>query len=145
MPLSEYMKSRREKNFATADKKEKSEPKAAAGTIASMQQARIPKPDSQYKGPKKRGEKLKELFKGYIKQVKIFLSKPEHLRCQIKSPVCLNLSTCVHHKAGRSGQKLKDEKDWLPSCEPCNTYVEKNDSWARERGFKTTRLGKVKK
>lgn len=123
------------------DEEEQPEPDA----LTRLQQNRIPKPDKQQQPIKKRGEKLKELFKGYKKLVKIFLSRPENFRCQIQSPVCQGLATCVHHVAGRTGEKLKDQKDWMPACDHCNDYVEQQDSWAREKGFKKTRLGKVKK
>lgn len=147
MALSEFMKGlRSRKVFGNAEEKKGKEEKPETETTLSRSElARIPKPDNKYKGPKKRGEKLKELFKGYKKLVKIFLSKPENFRCKIQSPVCQGLATCVHHVAGRTGEKLKDEKDWLPACERCNGYVEENDSWAREHGFKKTRLTKVKK
>jgi hypothetical protein len=114
-------------------------------TLLRLQQARIPKKPKEDKGLKNRSVKLKELFKGYIKLVKIFLSRPENVACKINQEGCTKIATCVHHVSGRTGTKLKDEKDWMASCESCNLWVEVNDGKARELGFKKSRLGKVNK
>lgn len=92
-----------------------------------------------------RSEKMIEAFKGYKKQVKAFLSRPENLRCKIKMACNGAVAECVHHVAGRTGDKLKDESDWMPACQKCNLWVEENDAAAREKGLKKTRLGKSKK
>jgi hypothetical protein len=113
--------------------------------LLRLQAARIPKKPKEEKGINKRSEKLKELFKGYLKLVKIFLARPENVTCKIDMPGCTKLATCVHHVSGRTGTKLKDEKDWMASCESCNLWVEVNDGKARELGFKKSRLGKVNK
>lgn len=113
--------------------------------IARMQQARIPKKPKEDKGINKRSVKLKELFKGYIKLVKIFLARPENVVCKIDMEGCTKIATCIHHVSGRTGTKLKDEKDWMASCESCNLWVEVNDGQARKLGFKKSRLGKVNK
>lgn len=114
-------------------------------TLARLQAARIPKKPKEDKAPAKRSDKLTELFKGYIKLVKIFLARPENVVCAIGMEGCTKLATCVHHVSGRTGTKLKDEKDWMASCESCNLWVEVNDGEARKRGFKKSRLGKVNK
>jgi hypothetical protein len=110
-----------------------------------LKSARLPKKPKEDKGINKRSEKLKELFKGYIKLVKIFLARPENVVCAINQEGCTKLATCVHHVSGRTGTKLKDEMDWMPSCESCNGWVEINDGKARELGFKKSRLGKINK
>lgn len=93
---------------------------------------------------KKRSEKMKDEMKGYKKQLKAFLSKPENIVCKIQMEGCTKLATVVHHTAGRTGKKLKDESDWLPSCAGCNIKVEANDGEARDKGFLKTKLTKVK-
>jgi hypothetical protein len=112
--------------------------------LNSLQAARIPKAKKDKPMPK-RSESLKEAYKGYKKQVKIFLSKPENLRCKIQMACSGAISECVHHVVGRLGEKLKDESDWMPACGKCNSWVEDNDGEARKRGFKKSRLGKSKK
>lgn len=113
--------------------------------IARLQAARIPKKPKEDCKIKNRSVKLKELFKGYIKLVKIFLARPENVVCQIGMEGCTKVATCVHHVSGRTGTKLKDEKDWMASCDSCNLWVEVNDGEARKRGFKKSRLAKVNK
>lgn len=113
--------------------------------LESLQRARMPKGKKAAEPPPKRSDSMKDKMKEYKKQVKAYLSKPENLRCKIQAPGCKNVSTCVHHTAGRTGSQLTNEEDWMPSCTPCNNWVEMNDSESREKGFKKTRLGKVKK
>lgn len=106
----------------------------------------IRKPDEK-KQPKpiaKRSEKLKEQMKLYKPQVKKFLAKPENRFCKIQMPGCTKKATCVHHAAGRIGEKLMDEKDYIPACIHCNLAVEINDLEAREKGFKKSRHEKAK-
>lgn len=93
----------------------------------------------------KRSEALTEKFKGYKKQLAAYLAKPENKYCKIDSPVCTKIATAVHHVAGRTGPKLKDEKDWMACCAACNGWVEENDAEARQMGAKKTRLTKVEK
>lgn len=60
--------------------------------------------------------------------------------CLIKSPVCTGRTDAPHHPEGRLGSKLTDLENCIPSCNPCNLYVEVHDAWAREKGFKRSRL-----
>jgi len=108
--------------------------------LQRLQAARLPKRPKEPSAPAKRSDKLKEEFKGYKKQVKIYLSQPDNLLCKIKAEGCTKLATCVHHTAGRTGAQLKKEEDWMPACESCNSWCESNDSLAREKGFKKSRL-----
>lgn len=65
--------------------------------------------------------------------------------CKIKSPECTGRTEGPHHPEGRLGNKLTDLESCIPACNACNLYVEVHDSWARERGFKKSRLTKVAK
>lgn len=60
--------------------------------------------------------------------------------CAIKSPVCTGRTQAPHHKRGRIGSNLTDTEHMIPSCNACNGYVEVHDEWARENGFKESRL-----
>lgn len=113
--------------------------------LERLQLARTPKAKPEKKGMVRRGEKLKEEYKGYKKQLTVFLAKEENQVCQIKAKGCTGLATAVHHLAGRTGTQLKNEADWIPCCVHCNLSVEIFDAEAREKGFKKTRLGKVNK
>jgi hypothetical protein len=132
-------------HFLMVENSERPGPISREDTLARLRAARIPKKPKEDKGLNKRSEKLKELFKGYIKLVKIFLARPENVTCQIDMEGCTKIATCVHHVSGRTRTKLKDEKDWMASCESCNLWVEVNDGKARELGFKKSRLGKINK
>ena len=70
----------------------------------------------------------------------VYLAK--RTKCKIKSPVCTGEAICVHHTRGRSAQYLLDQETWLPSCVPCNLYVEQYPKWAKERGFIKSKLAK---
>lgn len=90
----------------------------------------------------KRSEKMKVLMTEYKPKVKAFLAKPENRKCKIKMEGCKGKAVTVHHLAGRTGPKLMDESDWMPSCLSCNLAVEVNDRVAREKGMKKSRLKK---
>lgn len=61
--------------------------------------------------------------------------------CAIKAPGCWGRAQGIHHKAGKSSKEsLLDEKNMIAACNHCNSYVESHDAWARERGFKVSRI-----
>lgn len=94
----------------------------------------------------KRSEKMKEAMKKYKPIMIAWLAKPENKYCQIKMKGCTKIATQIHHSAGRQGEQLMKEEDFIASCSHCNVIgVEENDAEAREKGFKKTRLGKSKK
>lgn len=88
----------------------------------------------------KRSIKTKEQYKGYKKQMTAYLAKEENEFCKIRMAGCTGRAQCVHHTAGRIGDKLTDESDWMPSCLSCNLTVEINDKEAREKGFKKSKF-----
>lgn len=94
----------------------------------------------------KRSDKMKDKMKSYKPVMIAWLAKPENKYCQIRMDGCTNIATQVHHSAGRVGDQLMKEEDWIASCSHCNVVgVEENDAEAREKGFKKTRLTKVEK
>lgn len=99
---------------------------------------------SEVKVPKsipKRSEKMKDEMAIYKPAMIQFLKT--HTTCQIGMDGCTKVATCVHHAAGRIGEKLHDQSDWLASCRNCNLAVEILDAEAREKGFKKSRLSKA--
>lgn len=58
----------------------------------------------------------------------------------VKSPVCTGRAQGFHHLAGRLGKLLTDKKKKIPCCNACNTFIEKNDAWARANGFKLSKF-----
>ena len=76
--------------------------------------------------------------KEYAPKAKAFReANPE---CKINSPVCIRETQCVHHMRGKDSiEDLLDDEFWMPSCFPCNTWVEQNDGIARAKGFKLSK------
>jgi hypothetical protein len=44
-------------------------------------------------------------------------------------------STEVHHRAGRHGQKLLDQADWMAVSRPNHERIHRRPSWARHLGM----------
>lgn len=76
--------------------------------------------------------------KQYVVLRKKFLAA--HPSCQIHTPACTQRATVVHHSRGRGKKYYLAVYTWFASCESCNNYVEVHDAWARENGFKKSRL-----
>lgn len=99
-----------------------------------------PKKEKKKKPIAPRSKKLQANMRKYIPEMKAFLAKPENEMCQIKMEGCTGKAVCVHHPAGRLGEKLRDQSEWVASCGSCNLQVEIKDLEAREKGFKKSRL-----
>lgn len=85
----------------------------------------------------KESSKMTEVKKELKKLYTMFLAKRS--KCEIKSPECTKVATCIHHKKGRGKDELMNQKTWMASCERCNGYVEEHHKWAAEKGFKVSR------
>lgn len=81
----------------------------------------------------------KDANKEYKKLAKVFITL--HPRCQVKD--CKRPSECIHHMKGRVGDLLTDTKWFLAVCLPCHQKIEQHPSWAKEKGYSSSRL-KVK-
>jgi hypothetical protein len=78
----------------------------------------------------------KLLMKSYKKIAKIFMTK--NRKCQVKG--CKKPAECIHHKAGRIGEKLLDQKNFLAVCMEHHRMIEDNPAWAKENGYSILRL-----
>jgi hypothetical protein len=85
---------------------------------------------------KKESEDRKEVNKEYRKKAKAFVKRNP------KCKVCGKPSECVHHKKGRIGDNLMNEKTWLPVCLSCHKMIEENPTEAKEKGYSDSRLKK---
>ena len=88
----------------------------------------------------KQSEKRKSDQKEYRKIVKEMLSKDAS--CKVRSPVCTKKAQGLHHKQKRSPGNLTDKSKLIPSCNPCNLYIENYPEWAKEKGFTISRFKK---
>jgi len=61
-------------------------------------------------------------------------------RCEAKLPGCTGVSTEIHHKAGRVGDKYLRIGTWLAVCRNCHTWIEINPAAAKDLGFSESRL-----
>lgn len=89
---------------------------------------------------RKVSKKMAKINREYSKLSKKFIE--ENPSCAIKSPDCTGVTQGVHHPYGRLGDHLMKVEEFIPACNPCNTYVESHDRWARDNGFKKSRLAK---
>lgn len=90
-----------------------------------------------------RSKKLSEVMKKeYVPQVKEMVEKGT--ACSVNSPVCTKKAQGFHHPAGRIGKELLSKKK-IPCCNPCNVFMEQNDLWARNHGFKVSRHANYKR
>lgn len=66
----------------------------------------------------------------------IFLSRPENKIC----PITGTTTTDVHHKKGRIGSLLLNQKYWLAVSREGHQKIEENPEWAKEMGYSLNRL-----
>jgi hypothetical protein len=67
--------------------------------------------------------------------------KKERPLCEMKVPgICTGRTQTIHHVKGRIGALLLDKKYMMAACCKCNTWVESNDSTARQMGLKVSRI-----
>lgn len=53
--------------------------------------------------------------------------------------LCTQRATDVHHKAGRSGDMLLDESEWMAVCRACHDWIETHPPEATELGFRKSK------
>lgn len=74
----------------------------------------------------------------YTRKRKKFMEK--HLHCQARLSMCTFRATQVHHKRGRIGDNLLDQKTWLAVCASCHKFIEENPAKAKDLGLSENRL-----
>ena len=102
-----------------------------------VKKAGKPKP-RQSKPPKKVSKKQAKELRNYTKVRKGFLvSRP---RCEFEG--CNQVSTEVHHKAGRTGANLYNIGNFLAVCRTHHQWIELNPEEAKAKGYSLSRLSK---
>lgn len=81
-------------------------------------------------------KKRKRENKDYEKKKKEYLTK--NIRCEVKG--CNQVSVDIHHKKGRVGKLLHDERYFMAVCRKHHTEIEISPSWAIEQGYSLQRL-----
>lgn len=72
----------------------------------------------------------------YNADVKVYLVKAENRIC----PVTGKQTNQVHHKKGRIGDLLLDQRYWLSVSSEGHDKIEMNPIWAKEMGYSLNRL-----
>ena len=80
-------------------------------------------------GIRRRSPKRAREERLYARESRAFLAA--HPWCQR----CGRASVCVHHRAGREGSRLRDQRWWAASCWGCNTFAETETGRALAEGW----------
>jgi hypothetical protein len=72
----------------------------------------------------------------YRKRVKEWLQLPENETCKVCGS---EQSTECHHKKGREGNRLLDERYWLPVCRSCHSFITEDSAEAIRQGYSLPR------
>lgn len=83
--------------------------------------------------------KRKSEEKLYLKKKKEYLTA--HIRCEVKG--CNRVSEDIHHRKGRIGKLLYDERFFLAVCRDHHTVIECNPEWAIQNKYSLKRLNET--
>lgn len=89
----------------------------------------------KYKRIRPRTVKRAAQERKYLIRVKVFLMLNKKCAVFPNQP-----SNQVHHKKGRIGDLLLDEKYWLAVSQDGHDKINNNSAWAEENGFTVSRL-----
>jgi len=102
---------------------------------------------SSHKPPIKAREPIKKVSDKQAKINRLYTDmRVQYLKmihhCQVSSDDCTHIATQVHHRSGRIGNNMLDTTKWLSVCYSCHEKIERNPSWAYEKGYSIKRLNK---
>jgi hypothetical protein len=92
-----------------------------------------------YKKSKKPKTKIKPFSDKRLESLKNYRIKRDRYLtdnpiCEVKG--CNNATTNLHHKAGRIGSLLSDERYFMACCSECHPKrIHEDPKWARENGY----------
>jgi len=92
----------------------------------------------------KKSYKMRTESKKRAKEKKIYLSRRKGLlilnpKCEPNEEGCELESNQIHHKKGREGPLLNDQRFFLYTCGNCHRVIEDNPEWARNMGYSLSR------
>lgn len=84
---------------------------------------------------RRRSLKRAAMMRAYVPEMLAFLA--EHTTCEhpTNHPDGPVAAVCVHHRKGRAGEKLRDQRYWAASCWPCNQAAEDDTGAALACGW----------
>jgi hypothetical protein len=111
--LSQYLIERQKQKLGLAVKEEKPVKRISIRSVKRMAEERL-----------------------FAKKKKEYLTA--HIRCEVKG--CNRVSEDIHHKKGRVGKLLYDERFFLAVCRNHHTEIETNPDAAKQNGYSLSRL-----
>lgn len=99
----------------------------------------MPKPTARQKQiPPRSSKRIKADAEYSLLRKKFLMDYP---LCKAHIPgICTNLSTDVHHMAGRIGSLYLDVDNWLAVCRACHMHIETHPIESREQGFSKSKI-----
>lgn len=85
-------------------------------------------------------KKLAVARRQYAKQWAAFFAEPRGCEFPLG---CDRLATQVHHRRGRIGALLTDERYWSALCGPCHRWVTEHPARAYDLGISERRIGQA--
>lgn len=85
-------------------------------------------------------QKMKERLRLYYKVRETYLDG--NIGCEARLNGCNGTATDIHHKCGKTGDLLFDDKYFLAVCRPCHTHIELHPLEAKRKGLSLDRLTK---
>jgi hypothetical protein len=85
----------------------------------------------------RRNKKRKAQEDEYSYRRRVWFSDPLNRICEVGG--CWRDASQIHHKKGRIGELLLDERYWMSVCHKCHDYIEKHPEWAKEKGYSLNR------
>lgn len=93
------------------------------------------------KTPLKRGGKLRKTSSKRRRQNEVYKDVREKFLCN--NPVCqvckTKMSSQVHHRRGRFGDRLNELEFFLSVCFDCHHKIHMNPKWAYDMGYMISR------
>jgi 5-methylcytosine-specific restriction endonuclease McrA len=93
------------------------------------------------KTPLKRGGKLRKTSSKRRRQNEVYKDVREKFLCN--NPVCqvclFRMSSQVHHRRGRFGDRLNEVEYFLSVCFECHHKIHQNPQWAYRMGYMISR------
>lgn len=105
------------------------------GPTARAQARRETKKPEKPRRIAKRTPQKARLQRQYVARVRVWIVGLVCLGCQVRKFDAFKAATECHHRNGRAGLLLMDERFWLPMCGSCHRFTHSNPDEARRLGL----------
>lgn len=76
--------------------------------------------------------------RAYARKRKLWLFNKVCVPCFDQNTI--TLAAEIHHKKGRLGDRLLDDRHWIAVCRSCHDWITKNPAESMKRGYSEDRL-----